>query len=386
MSEHDDIDFDFFGDSTPEPPKKRFVRRPSGPRDGGGSPPPRRPANPPHTASPIVRFVSLIAFAVALILILIFAVRSCESSSESAAYKNYMDKVSRIATDSQSVGTQLSALLDRQNLSESKVETTLKALISQQEIDIKNASKLAPPGPLRQEHGQMIEALQFRENSLNGLLTVFKKTFPKRGSTATTKAGVALSKQMLRGVASDVIWQDSFVAAAQDVLNSHGITGAAPPSSVFVSDPVRATVNSMSNVWQRWHGVQSSGTTSGLIHGTSIAYVKILPSGKALSTGVVETLKENQVRSIAVGVENGGDYLESNITVTLKIAQKQGPIVRTMKIGQIYSKTRNEVVFKGPFAWTDLVNKIPITVDVSPVTGETFKANNKATYEVIVGF
>ena len=117
MSEHDDIDFDFFVDSTPEPPKKRLVRRPSGPRDGGGSPPPRRPANPPHTASPIVRLVSLIAFAVALILILIFAVRSCESSSESAAYKNYMDKVSRIATDSQSVGTQLSALLDKQNLS-----------------------------------------------------------------------------------------------------------------------------------------------------------------------------------------------------------------------------------------------------------------------------
>jgi len=386
MSEHDDIDFDFFGDSTPEPPKKRLVRRPSGPRDGGGSPPPRRPTSPPHAASPLVRLVSLIAFAIALILILIFAVRSCESSSESAAYKNYMDKVSRIATDSQSVGTQLSALLDRQNLSESKVETTLKALISQQGIDTKNASKLAPPGPLRQEHGQMIEALQFRENSLNGLLTVFKKTFPKHGPTEMTKAGVALSKQMLRGVASDVIWQDSFVAAAQDVLNSHGITGVAPPSSIFVSDPVRATVNSMSNVWQRFHGVQSSANTSGLIHGTSIAYVKILPSGKELSTGVVESIKENQVRSIAVGVENGGDYLESNITVTLKIAQKQGPIVRTLKIGQIYSKTRKEVVFKGPFAWTDLVNKFPITVDVSPVTGETYKANNKATYEVIVSF
>jgi len=100
MSEHDDIDFDFFGDSAPEPPKKRLVRRPTGPRDGGGSPP-RHPAGPPHSTTPIVRLVSLIAFAIALILILIFAVRSCETSSESAAYKNYMDKVSRVASDSQ---------------------------------------------------------------------------------------------------------------------------------------------------------------------------------------------------------------------------------------------------------------------------------------------
>src|SRR5674476_208002 len=114
MSEHDDIDFDFFGDSAPEPPKKRLVRRPTGPRDGGGSPPPRHPAGPPHSTTPIVRLVSLIAFAIALILILIFAVRSCASSNETAAYKSYMDKVGKIASDSQNVGKDLNKLLARQ--------------------------------------------------------------------------------------------------------------------------------------------------------------------------------------------------------------------------------------------------------------------------------
>jgi len=89
MSDHDDdIDFDFFGDSAPEPPKKRLVRRPSGPTSGGGSPPPKRPVSTPHNNNPAVRLVSLIAFAIALILILIFAVRSCQSSNESSAYKS----------------------------------------------------------------------------------------------------------------------------------------------------------------------------------------------------------------------------------------------------------------------------------------------------------
>jgi hypothetical protein len=384
MSEHDDIDFDFFGDSEPEPPKKRLVRRPSGPRDGGGSPPPRRPATPPHGGTPAVRLVSLIAFAIALILILIFAVRSCESSSENAAYKNYMDEVAKIASSSQSAGKSLSALLDKQELSESVVETTLKGLISQEGIDVQNAQKLTPPGPLRNEHEQMVEALQLRQNSLSGLLAVFKKTMSKHGSTAATKAGVALSQQMLRGVASDVLWQDMFVTPAQAVLKQRGISGVAPPSSVFVADSQRATYNSMQVVWQRFHGVQSTNT-SGTVHGTDIAYVKVLPSGKILNAAITETIKTSDRLAFAVGVENGGDYLEQNIVVTLKIGQTPNPIVRKMKIAQIYSKAKQEVVFKS-LNISELANKIPVSVDVARVPGEVRISNNVATYEVMFTF
>jgi len=380
MSEHDDIDFDFFGDSAPEPPKKRLVRRPSGPRDGGGSPPPRHPAGPAHPTTPIVRLVSLIAFAIALILILIFAVRSCETSSENAAYKNYMDKVSTIATDSHTVGASLTKLLDRQDLSETLVETTLKGLIRQQGIDIQNASKLVPPGPLRQQNAQMLEALQLRNNSLNGLLAVFKKTQSKRGNPQAIKAGVELSAQMLRGVASDVLWQDMFVAAAQDVLKREGISGAPPPGSVFVSDSARATGNSMQVVWQSFHGVQT-GSTNGTVHGTNIAYVKVFPSGKTLTEGLTQTITANDRLAIAVGVENGGDFLESNIRVTLLISQKDQPIKKVETIGQIYSHATTEVVFRH-FTISDIANKVPLSVDVAPVTGETNKGNNKANYEV----
>ena len=387
MSEHDDdIDFDFFGDSTPEPPKKRLVRRPSGPRSGGGPPPPKRPAGPPHTATPVMRLVSLIAFAIALILILIFAVKSCETSSETAAYKSYMDKVARIANDSHSVGVRLSKLLDQQVLTNVKVETDLKGLISAQEIDIQDASKLAPPGPLRQQHNQMVEALQLRRSALSGLLAVFRKTASKRGSTEANKASVALSDQMLRGVASDVLWEDMFVKAAQDVLKREGISGVNPPSSVFVADIARATYTSMGVVWQRFHGVQPPANTSGTLHGTSIAYVKVMPAAPAdqmLTEGVTKTIKIRQDLAFVVGVENGGDFLESNIKVRLVINQKSKPISRTRTIGEIYNGAETAVVFKGPFNLSDIANKITIKVDVSPVASETNKSNNTATYEVM---
>ncbi|HEY5478149.1 MAG TPA: hypothetical protein VIJ84_00885 [Gaiellaceae bacterium] len=385
MSEHDDIDFDFFGDSTPEPPKKRLVRRPSGPRDGGDPPPPRHPAGAPHGPTPIVRLVSLIAFAIALILILIFAVRSCETSSETGAYKSYMDKVSTIATDSHTVGQNLSQMLDSQTLTPLKINTKLNALIHQQEIDIQDASKLVPPGPLRQQNAQMIEALQLRRNGLSGLLAVFKKTASKKGSTEATKSGALLSAQMLRCVAGDVIWQDMFATASQNVMKRQGISGVSPPDSVFVSDPERATINSMTNVWQTFHGVQTNNQTSGTVHGTNIAYVKVFPSGDTLTEGVTKTITANGRLRFVVGVQNGGDFTEENIPVTLKIGQTPSPITKTATIRQIYTHQTAEVVFKD-FAITQLANVVPISVDVAPVTGETFLANNKATYEVRFSF
>jgi hypothetical protein len=383
MSEHDDIDFDFFGDSAPEPPKKRLVRRPSGPRPGGGSPPPKRPTGHPHTTTPVARLVSLIAFAIAMILILILAVRSCQSPSKSAAYKSYMVNVGKIAKDSATVGQKLSNLLDRQDLKETLIETTLKGLISRQAIDIQQASKLTPPGPLRQQHDQMVEALQLRRSALTGLLAVFKETFPKHGSGESNKAGLALSKKMQRGVASDVIWQDMFVAAARDILNRQGITGVSPPVSVFVADTARASYNTMGDVWQSFHGTQTSNPSGTMLHGTNIDYVKVKPANQTLSGALTNQIKMDSNLRFVVGVRNGGDYLEENIKVTLSIKQNPDPITKVVTIRQIYPGARTNVVFGPPWNLSDPVSKITMTIDVAPVTGETYKANNKAVYEVI---
>jgi hypothetical protein len=206
----------------------------------------------------------------------------------------------------------------------------------------------------------------------------------KHSSTAATKAGVALSQQMLRGVASDVLWQDMFVTPAQEVLKQQGISGVAPPSSVFVADSQRATYSSMQVVWQRFHGVLSTNT-SGTTHGTSIAYVKVLPSGKTLNAAIMETITTSNRLAFAVGVYNGGDYLEQNIVVTLKIAQSPDPIVKKQTIASIYPKAKQEVVFRS-LSISDLAHKIPVSVDVAEVPGETNISNNVATYEVMFSF
>jgi hypothetical protein len=379
MSEHDDdIDFDFFAEPKTEPPKRRLVRRTAGPPPSGPTPP-RGPIAPAPGVTPLVRLVSLIAFAIAVVLILVFAIRSCRSSQEASAYNSYIDKVQTIATDSQSVGKQLSTVLATAP-KESVLESKLQGLVAQQNLDIEKAMGLTPPGPLRNAHARMIEALQLRRNGLTGLLTVFAQTANKKNSVL---AGKLLSDQGRRLTASDVVWEDLFQLPARSTLRKEGVSGVSPPASVFLADPELASRTSMVAIWQRLHGVQTSGgTTPGGLHGTQIEYVKVFPSGTTLQEGVTATIQLKDDTTFEVGVHNGGDFMEQNVKVTFTIDQPDNPVVKHETISSIYNGTTEAVVFKAPFQLTTIIKVVKIIVDVAPVAGEQNLTNNKATYEV----
>ncbi|MGD0273030.1 MAG: hypothetical protein ABSB96_04790 [Gaiellaceae bacterium] len=321
-----------------------------------------------------------------MILILVFAVRSCEASNESAAYKDYVSSVATIAVDSKGVGTQLKNLLADQNLNESKLETKLRGMVDQHNLDVEKGSKLTPPGPLRQQQENLVEALQLRSDGLTGLLDVFKATASKQGnSTESTKAGIALSQQMYKIVASDVIWANMFVAPAQKVLQDEGVAGVSPPASVFLADPELATRSTMGQFWQRIHGVTPTINNQGSgRHGTGIAYVKISPANETLQVGVTKTIQLKENLGFVVGVEDTGDYLEQNVKVKLVIHQNAPAqsIIKNATIAQIFPNTTKDVFFKGPFNPSTLITVVPLKVEVSPVPGETNLTNNAYTYSV----
>lgn len=383
MSEHqDDIDFDFFGEPEPAPPKRRLVRRPSGPPPGGPAPPGSSGAGAPG-ASPFFRLISAVVFVIAVVLILVFAVRSCQASNQNSAYKSYIDQVQAIGRDSESVGGQLSTLMARTDLTEKALETRLQGLIDQQMIGINKAKDLTPPGPLRQQQEYLLEALQLRSDGLGGLLRAFRATPYKRGSAAQATASQVLSSEMRVMAASDVVWNDLFVTQTRSVLEKKGITGLAPHlSSIFFADPDVATRNNMGRVWTQLHGVATGPGTSSGTHGTNIEYVKVLPSGKILRQGETSIISLSQNLAFEVRVHNGGDFLEQDVKVTFVIQQRNHPIRRVATISKIYNGTSDSVTFGSPFDLTVMVNVVNIKVDVAPVVGETNTANNSYTYQV----
>ena len=118
----DDIEFDFFDEPKPREDEPR--RRPAK-RLGGAGGPPRRAVRPPRGFTPLLRLAGLIAFAILIVVVLVFWVQSCQGASKQSAYQNYMAQVSTIAQDSEQTGKELNNLLATPGLKEADLESKL---------------------------------------------------------------------------------------------------------------------------------------------------------------------------------------------------------------------------------------------------------------------
>jgi molybdopterin-biosynthesis enzyme MoeA-like protein len=377
----DDIEFDFFDEPATEEATQR-VRLPPlrGPRregTGGGRRPPMRPTG---DLMPLLRLVGLIAAAIVLIVVLVFWVQSCRGAGKRNAYKHYMEKVTTIAGTSQENGVELTRVLTTPGLKESDLENKLSQLAQNEQLSVDEAQKLSPPGPIRLEHENLIEALQFRASGLRGLSDAFRST----AALATTKAATAgslLSAQAERLVASDVVWDDLFKDPAVAELKRQGISGVAVPDSNFVVNPDLASTRSMVPVWERIHGAATGGAPGGL-HGTGLESVKALPDNITLSASSENTITATTDLAFAVTVKNTGDAQEVQVRVTLTIQKSPQSIVKRGTIDLIDPGQTKTLTFadlgQPPFGV-----KTTVKVDVQPVPGEKTTSNNSAEYPVI---
>jgi hypothetical protein len=375
----DDIQFDFF-EEEPATTEVQSTSRVRMPRRGGrgGGPRPRRPAGPAHGLTPLLRLLALIAIIVAALVFFGLLVQSCASTSKHDAYKSYMAKVGSIAQSSASDGAQVATDLTTPGVKVTDLASKLDGVAEQERQNVAAGQRLNPPGQLRPEHEDLIEALQLRVSGVQGLADTFRKT---ASSKATTDAAL-LAAPADRLLASDVIWDDLFRGPATTQMKNDSINGVVAPESHFVTNQDLISERSMTLVLQRLRGASTSGGTPTGIHGTNITETKVLPGGQTLSSANENTVTATTDLQFVVTIADSGDSQEVGIKVTLTIQKAQGAIVRTQTVDLINPGQTKSVTFKDlgqvPFAQRTTVN-----VDVAPVPGEHNTANNKASYPVI---
>ncbi len=390
MSTHDDddiLDFDFLDEGATSETQSRdprpAERRPSGRGSrgsggGSGGGPGRQFFRGGGGFTPLVRLVGLIAFAILLVVLLVFWVQGC-NDHQRGAYQSYTRDIGTAGSDSAKIGGQLAELLTTPGLKETDMVSRLDGLIQQQKQDVAQAQKLHPPGPVRAEHEHAVEALQFRVSGMQGLRKVFVATAK---STDAVAAGALLSAQAQRLLAGDVIWSDLFKAPAEQELKARGVSAVLVPASVFVTNPDLYTAKSLTLVSQRVHGASTGGTTTGL-HGTNLESVKVVPSGQVLSTTTETTIKSSTALGFEVAVKNGGGSQEVQVQVTLTIPASPTRIVKTATIPVIDPGETKTVTFKD-FPTIPIGSPTSVKVDVKPVKGESNTANNSAEFKIIV--
>jgi hypothetical protein len=390
MSEHDtDLDFDFFDDDQPSPPRPAEddtqVSRepPPAERRGGGG---RRSSGgrPPVGMTPLLRLAGLIAFAILIVVLLVFWVSSCQDAGKKSSYKRYYDKVGVIANDSAQVGRELNTALTTQGIKFGQLEQKIDGLAQREQQNVAAFRSIHPPGPLRVQHQAGVESLQFRVSGLRGLADGFTQA-SRSPKNVTSNALKLLQPPASRLVTSDVVWSDLFQAPAQGnggVLEREGITGVAVPGSKFVPSPDYGSSSYWEAILQRLQGAATTGGTSGGLHGTGIVKTVALPANQELSESTENTVTATTDLGFAVTVEDTGDSQEVQIKVTLTIQQSPTPIVQTKTIDLINPGEQKQVVFRN-LGQVQFATKTQVKVDVAPVPEEKNTDNNSKVYQVI---
>jgi hypothetical protein len=378
MTERDtDIEFDFF--EEPETREAARPERPPGTRPRG----PRPPIRTPQGITPLLRLVGLIAFAIVIVLLLVYAIQGCQSSSKHAKYDNYMKKVSQIASNSHSIGVRLTSLLGQPGLKAADVQTKLAGLARDEQQNVDAARAIDPPGRLRDEHSRLIDALQYRYSGIVGISDSLRQAVARK-NLAPAQAGALLVTPSQRLIASDVVWDDSFRDPSKQVLANQGVGDVRVPSSAFVQNPDFYTANGLAAVVTRLRGVSVSPTAGGL-HGTNIVMTKALPKGTELSTTTRLPVVAGTDLGFAVTAENSGDSVEVHIPVTLTITGGTKPIVKTQVIDLISPKEQRTVTFRNIQLDPSFFGSqsTSVKVKVKPVPNEHNVSNNSSEYPVI---
>jgi hypothetical protein len=379
MTESDtDLDFDFF-DDEPESGEPFEEERP--PREPPRRPPRRSPGGrPPLAVTPLLRLAGLIAFAILIVVLFVFWISSCQGASKKSSYKHYMEKIAVIAKNSEQHGRELNDALTTPGSKFAVLTTRISSIAQGEQQDVAAARAMSPPGPLRLQHQEAIEALEFRVSGLRGIAQAF--TSAARAPKNVTGNALLLAGQAERLVSGDVVWDDLFKDPAIEELRRQGVTGVAVPDSSFIPNPDYASTRFWEAILQRLQGAATTGGTSGGLHGTGLVSVKAQPGNQELSSSTENTVTATTDLGFAVTIEDTGDSQEVQVKVTLTIQQSPTPIVQTKTIDLINPGEQKTVLFHN-LGQVQFATRTTVKVDIQPVPQEAKTANNSASYPVI---
>jgi hypothetical protein len=381
MSTRDDeIEFDFFDEpETEEAPRTR--RRPRMDRRGGGGP--RRtgpPLRPPTGIVPLARLVGLIAIAIAIVVAFVFWVGACQGKSKHDEYASYASSVRTLATASSTLGRKFTTTFTSAT-KQSELETTLQQYAQQEQQEYDQAQQIRPPGPLRQIHQRLVDAIELRAKGLAALGNALTQWNP-RSDASTSATTNALAEQGELLVASDVVWDQLYRGPATQQLGDQGVTGVVIPKSAFVPNTDLVSARAFGILLQHLKGASTGGNPGGK-HGDALISVVANPGGTALSTSTATTIKVSTDLSFVATVEDSGDSSETGVVVHLTITAGSTTIKRTQTI-QLINPGEQQTATFGSFNLpsTAFGNRATIKVDVAPVPGEQNASNNTASYTV----
>ncbi len=343
--------------------------------------------------TPAARIGIAVLGAIVLIIVLVFIVRGCQRSQLEDSYSSYMGDVTTIVTASGKEADSLQEILQNKNGAKApELQVQVRDLSNKAQALVGQAEALSAPDSLGAPNQSLITALQYRVTGLKALADSLPSVIDSQNRAYSS---ATLASAMQRFLASDVIYQDSFVGPSKRVLADEGITGVQVPDRQFFLSGVRADQASPTGAGQLIPALQRTGTaddgttdTTGALRGTGIASVQALPQGVELQAGTDTEIQASDKLEWQVTVENAGESVETNVIVRATFASDASPNdAQTVEkeIATIEPGQQQSVTLPGPKSPTFGEASV-LKIEVVPVPGEEKTDNNRAEYPVKIVF
>lgn len=361
----------FFDEGEEPSGTTRRAPRPRRPAGGGGT-------DAADAQTLMVRRAVALVGGVLVLVILIFAIHSCQVSSKKRTLKEYNLNVGSLVQESDG---QISKDLFRQLSTGGSAidkQTQLNQYRIQSDDLLRRAGKLDVPGEMAPAQRQLLQVFEYRRDGIANIAAKLPTALGRQGSAAAT---TSIAAQMQQFLTSDVIYSQRVIPFIKQALDSAGVGGQRiQPSQFFPS----LEWLSPATVASRLNSAAPGGGTGGPIapgtHGFGLLGVSV--GTVTLQPGVANRIPASSGLAFNVKFGDQGQNDEVDVKVRVTVTGAGRPIVVTKTIGQVKAGAQGTVSI--PLGRTPTIGTpATIKVEVVPVPGEKKTDNNSATYPAI---
>ncbi len=369
-----------FFDEADEPlTEQRTAQRRRAPSRGGRPPSGGRRSGSEQQAFVIRRAVAL-TFVVIAVILIVLGVHSCEVSQRNSSLKNYSDDVATVIAKSTQTGrtlfTELSGASGASNAA--NLQTQVNQTRQDAQSQLKQAKGFSVPNEMKVAHQDVLLALEMRADAVTNIAGKVQEALSK---TASADAVTAISAEMARLYASDVLYTDYAAPGIAEQLHGAGIAVGSPNGQPIASSQVLQNVQWLtpSFVASKFGAVlptSEGGKPAPGIHGHAMQ--SCTAGGTALVVGGTNTLPASPPPTFSCTFNNDGQNTETNVVVKVQVSgtsvSGQQVVPQTVP-GHTY-------MAQIQLSSSPAAGSYTVTATVEKVPGETVATHNTLSFPV----
>lgn len=305
-----------------------------------------------------------------VLILLVLGVRGCLDARADRALSDYAGDVTQIVDETAQTSESLfGKLSDPGELSVTEFVAEVNADRSAMDNYRARVDSLDAPGDMSEAQTALELVYELRGSAMT---VIANRMSTALGDAGAEKATEAITRQMRKLVASDVLYATVVRPEINGVLEENDLSEDEVPASVFVPDESKwLEQNQVSSALGAVSGASGAATPG--VHGLGLISTRV--SGTELSPEAPVSVSLEETPEVEVEVQNQGESTENGVTVTVTV---NGNSVQQdiSEIAAGETATATIPLTPAPKGETTL------EVVAEPVPGEQVAENNEATYTV----